>query len=295
MGFGSYSVSDRSERSTSRGYATKSAHEIFTQRSINNAMNPNGVRLRESRDSEEHPSSVPIIVALDVTGSMGSVPHHLVKEGLPKMMSGIMQAGIPDPQVLFLAIGDHECDRSPLQVGQFESNDELLDKWLTDVFLEGGGGGNAGESYFLAWYFAAQRTAHDAFDKRGQKGFLFTIGDEPTLKSLPKNVVREIMGDGQYDDYTAASLLDAAREKYHVYHLHIRETHSGSRKEVMEGWRQLMQDNLVIVDRKEDVSRIIAEIIVKNTPVSGAKPIDEQSDNVAETGSTGSVASDEML
>jgi ribosome modulation factor len=295
MGFGSYSVSDRSERSTSRGYATKSAHEIFTQRSINNAMNPNGVMLRESRDSEEHPSSVPIIVALDVTGSMGSVPHHLVKEGLPKMMSGIMQAGIPDPQVLFLAIGDHECDRSPLQVGQFESNDELLDKWLTDVFLEGGGGGNAGESYFLAWYFAAQRTAHDAFDKRGQKGFLFTIGDEPTLKSLPKNVVREIMGDGQYDDYTAASLLDAAREKYHVYHLHIRETHAGSRKETVDGWRQLMQDNLVIVDRKEDVSRIIAEIVVKNTPVSDAKPIDEQSDNVAETGSTGSVASDEML
>lgn len=295
MGFGSYSVSNRSDRSTSRGYATKSAHEIFTQRSINNAMNPNGVMLRESRDSEEHPSSVPIIVALDVTGSMGSVPHHLVKEGLPKMMSGIMQAGIPDPQVLFLAIGDHECDMSPLQVGQFESNDELLDKWLTDVFLEGGGGGNAGESYFLAWYFAAQRTAHDAFDKRGQKGFLFTIGDEPTLKSLPKNAVREIMGEGQYDDYTAASLLDAAREKYHVYHLHIRETHAGSRKETVDGWRQLMQDNLVIVDRKEDVSRIIAEIVVKNTPVSDAKPIDEQSDNVAETGSTGSVASDEML
>jgi hypothetical protein len=292
MGFGSYSFEDRSVRSTSLGYDTKSAHEIFTQRSINNAMNPEGVMLRESRDSEDHPNSVPIIVALDVTGSMGSVPHHLVKNGLPTMMSGIIQAGIPDPQVLFLAIGDHECDQSPLQVGQFESNDELLDKWLTDVYLEGGGGGNAGESYLLAWYFAAYRTEHDAFSKRGRKGFLFTIGDEPTLKNLPKNVVREIMGDGQYDNYTAASLLDAAREKYNVYHLHIRETNAGSRKETIDGWRQLMQDNLVVVDRKDDVPRIISEIIVSNTPATHA---DENADNVNKTGSTGDAEIDEML
>ena len=69
-------------------------------------------------------------------------------------MDKIIQSGIKDPQVLFLAIGDHECDTSPLQVGQFESSDELLEHWLTHVWLEGGGGGNRGESYALAWHFA---------------------------------------------------------------------------------------------------------------------------------------------
>jgi hypothetical protein len=271
MGGGLYSIDNRSVRATSLGYATKSAHEIFTQRSINNAMNPLGIKVRESRDSAEHPKSLAIILALDVTGSMGSVPHHLVKDGLPNIMGSIIQKGMPDPQLLFLAIGDHECDQSPLQVGQFESSDELLDKWLTDVYLEGGGGGNAGESYLLAWYFASFHTSIDCFEKRKEKGFLFTIGDEPTLKGIPKSRLQNIMGDGQYDNFSATVLFDKAREKYNVYHLHIRETGAGSRQETIDGWKQLIGDNLVLVERHEDVSRIISEIITKSLPGSAQK------------------------
>ena len=91
MGYGGYSMHSRSLRSEELGYTTKSAREIFKSKSINNAMNPNGIVIRESRDSEEHPNSVPIIIALDVTGSMGSVPHHLVKQGRPTMMESIMK------------------------------------------------------------------------------------------------------------------------------------------------------------------------------------------------------------
>lgn len=266
MGYGSYSYDDRTLRSNALGFTTKSRDEIFHQRSINNAMNPNGIAIRESRDSEEHPNSVAIILALDVTGSMGSVPHFLVKEGLPNIVANITTAGINDPQLLFLAIGDHECDDSPLQVAQFESSDELLDKWLTDVYLEGGGGGNAGESYLLAWYFAGFHTSIDCHEKRGQKGFLFTIGDEPTLKSVPKRSLQKIMGDGQFEEFSSHTLLEKAREKYHCYHLHIKETSAGSRRETIDGWKQLMGDDLIVVDNKNDVARIIAETIIKTQP-----------------------------
>jgi hypothetical protein len=194
---------------------------------------------------------------------MGSIPHFLVKEGLPHIMGNIIQRGIKDPQLLFLAIGDHECDTSPLQVGQFESSDELLDKWLTDVYLEGGGGGNAGESYLLAWYFAGLHTVIDCFEKRQQKGFLFTIGDEPTLPEIPANSLKKIMGNGQYKDYPASVLLDKARERYHVYHLHIKETSSGSQQSVMDGWKHTLGDNLIIVDRHAEIARIIPEIVSK--------------------------------
>jgi hypothetical protein len=263
MGGGTYSYSSRTLRASSSGYDTKSAQEIFTSRNINSAMNPFGVQIRESRDSAEHPNSLSIVLGLDVTGSMGSVPHFLVKEGLPLIMDNIIKSGIPDPQVLFLGIGDHECDKAPLQVGQFESSDALLDKWLTDIWLEGGGGGNGGESYLLAWYFASFHTAIDCFEKRNQKGILFTIGDEPTLKEIPANVLKNIMGDGQYEKYTADALISKASEKYDIYHIHIKETSSGSRQFVMDGWKQLLADNMIIANRKTDVASIITEIVCK--------------------------------
>ena len=192
MGNSSYSYSARSARSDAKGFYKKSMDEVFTQqkeRKIHESMSPKGVAKREARDSETHPNTVPVILNLDVTGSMMTIPDFLVKDGLPKMMGGLIQNGIPDATLLFTAIGDHECDRFPLQIGQFESGDEELDLWLTRTYLEKGGGGNAGESYLLAYYFAAFHTDIDAYSKRGQRGFLFTVGDEPGLKSLPGRAI----------------------------------------------------------------------------------------------------------
>jgi hypothetical protein len=272
MGGGTYCSTTRSVRAESLGYFTKSSTEIFQQKTVNNAMNPFGVDLRESRDSAEHPNSLAIVVALDVTGSMGSIPHFLVKDGLPHIMETIIDSGIKDPQVLFLGVGDHECDQAPLQVGQFESSDELLDKWLTTIFLEGGGGGNNGESYHLAWYFAGKHTAIDCFEKRKQKGFLFTIGDEPVLSSIPGSSLKGIMGKAQQDnDNPALALLDKAREKYNVYHIHLKEGSNGNRRDVMDGWKQLMGDNLIIIEDKRSVAEAIAKIVAPHkSPSQGA-------------------------
>jgi hypothetical protein len=226
-------------------------------------MSPHGIKVREAFDSEDHPKSLAIVLGLDVTGSMGTVPHFLVKDGLPNIMDRIIQGGIPDPALLFLGIGDHECDRSPLQVGQFESSDELLDKWLTDLWLEGGGGGNEGESYLLAWFFAAQHTSIDCFNKRKEKGFLFTIGDEPTLKNIPRSTLSKLMGEGQFEDYTADKLIEMASQKYKVYHIHIKETAAGGSQETIDGWKQLLHDNLIVADSKRDVAGIIADTVLK--------------------------------
>jgi len=263
MGGGTYCSTVRLARATDLGYFDKPSSEIFTQRSINNAMSPYNITTRESRDSKEHPNSLAIVLALDTTGSMGSIPNALVKNGLPAIVSNIIQKGITDPQILFMGVGDHEVDSAPLQVGQFESSDELLDKWLTTVYLEGGGGGNAGESYLLAWYFAGFKTSIDCFEKRKQKGFLFTIGDEPTLSDISVNAIKKIMGDGQYQTFTALELLDKARESYHVFHVHLKETGSGSRQYVIDGWKQLMQDSLIIAERHDQVANLIADKVIE--------------------------------
>lgn len=261
MGGGGYSISARHLRAETSGYYTKSAEETFSARNISKEMNPFNITLRESRDSEEHPESFPIIIALDVTGSMGRIPHDLLKTGLPRIMESIIRAGIQHPQVLFLAIGDHECDQAPLQVGQFESSDELLDHWLTSVYIEGGGGGNAGESYALAWLFASRYTETDSFVKRGRKGVLITIGDEPTLDYYSDGTQRRIFGDGIYSNMRAAQLLNDAMKTYECYHINTRFTMSGRREHVINGWRQLIVDHLLIADSLDDIPVLISETV----------------------------------
>lgn len=265
MGGSSYSFSARSIKSASLGYATKSLDDTFEQnklRKIHEQMTPKGVTLRESRDSETHPNSVPIIIALDLTGSMQRIPHDLVKDGLPKIMSGIIQNGIPDPQVLFLGVGDHEVDRAPFQISQFESGDDELDMWLTRTYIESGGGANAGESYSLAHYFAGKYCETDAWDKRKKKGFLFTIGDEASLLSYPKRALDEIFGEGsQNQTYTDVELLKMAQEKWEVFHIMPAKDSRGGRKY----WEALLGQNAIWIDDVNQIAKTIKDIVVANS------------------------------
>ncbi|WP_445711966.1 hypothetical protein [Flavobacterium sp.] len=263
MGGTKYNFSARLSKAAKEGYASKAANEIFTQnklRMAHESMNPNGVTFREARDSEANPNSYPIILGLDVTGSMGHIPHELVKEGLPKLMGGIIDGGVPDPALLFLGIGDHECDGYPLQVGQFESGDEELDMWLTRTYIESGGGGNAGESYLLAWYFAAFHTRTDAFEKRGQKGLLFTIGDEPNLKVLPASAIKEIMGSGE-QTYSDLELLAEAKKRYEVYHISV--LHSTRAQTAEIGWKEVLGENCISVEDYKTIPEVIKDIVCK--------------------------------
>jgi hypothetical protein len=242
------------------GAMHKSVQENFSRRA-DTEMSPYNV-LREARDSQEHPNTVPFIVALDVTGSMGVIPQMFLLEGLPTLMSVVFAAGVKDPQLCFAAIGDHEYDQAPLQVGQFESSDELVDKWLQKVWPERGGGGNNGESYMLAWLFAAYQTITDSFEKRGQKGFLFTIGDEHVLKVIPESYIKNITGLSQVKT-SSAELLEEARKKYHVYHIHTLETSSGSSDRVQRGWKEMMGEDCIFVKSFKDIPDVIGKKIVQ--------------------------------
>lgn len=269
MGYTSYSTEDRYSRAITSGFYTKSASSIFTQSKegkIHESMNPKGIKFRECFDSESHPNTVPIVLSLDVTGSMGKIPHELVKDGLPKIMGTLIQNGVEDASLLFLAVGDHEYDNYPLQIGQFESGDVELDLWLTRTYIEGGGGGNAGESYSLAWYFAANHTKLDSYDKRGKKGFIFTIGDEPCLNSIPKHVIKEICDDSIQDSLDVHQLLKEVEVMYNVYHLHILEGNAGKRS--LGYWKELLGERCIEVTNYQDIPKLIANTIILNNPSS---------------------------
>jgi hypothetical protein len=200
---------------------------------------------------------------------MGSIPAYLIKNKLGILMETLINHKIPDAQIMFLAVGDHECDNSPLQVGQFESGTEQINQWLKNIYIESGGGGNGGESYALAWLVAGRHTSIDCFEKRGLKGFLFTIGDEPNLENYPHESLQKIMGYEELTttgsllsifknkNFTATQLVQEAQRLFHVFHLIVNQPGST----VISGWKKLLGEHAIVVDNYENVAEVMASTV----------------------------------
>lgn len=258
MGYSSYSHDSRSARTLN--FRSKSFDDTFEQqrkRQIHPDMDPKGIRLRESRDSELHPNATPIILGLDITGSMQMIPHELIKEGLPKMVSRLQELGISSPAILFQGIGDSKCDYYPFQIGQFESGDKEMDLWLTRTYVEGNGGGNGGESYIWAWYFAANHIQTDAWDKRGEKGFLFTIGNEPPHEQLTSSEFRGVMGI-DHETVSMEDLYKKASERWHIFHLCV-----NNREDACPKWKSFLGENAIPVTDYRKIPEVVAGIVAK--------------------------------
>lgn len=91
MGGGSWTVNSYTARVAHKAETGKSTFDYHdtmastTPRSgwkAHDTLNPSGVKFRESRDSAEHPESLPIAVLFDVTGSMLDIPKTLQKKGI---------------------------------------------------------------------------------------------------------------------------------------------------------------------------------------------------------------------
>ena len=257
MGSGNYSHT--AHEALLRNRANIPVQQVFRQSKCHPMMNPKGVKLRESRDSNDHPESLGIVFALDVTGSMGEIPRILATKQLPIFMKTLMDCQIKDPQLLFMAIGDAAYDSAPLQVGQFESTAELMDQWLTWSFLEGGGGKLGQESYELGMYFLAMHTEMDCMTKRNKKGYLFMTGDEEPYPILSRHAVETIVGD-RLDEDIACKEIIAELQKTYIPFFIIPDRARAKRCE--RKWRDLLGDHVLCLDAPQDVCFVAAGAIL---------------------------------
>jgi hypothetical protein len=264
MGYGTYS--DTSYRSFSTANAGATTNQLFTNTKIDESRKVDNLTVREARDSEDHPKSFPIIVGLDVTGSMGYIPTEIIKNGLGTLVGDAIKGGIPDPAIMFLAIGDQHYDSAPIQVGQFESSDQLLVESLKTIYIERGGGGDQQESYLLAWYVAANYTATDNWDKRGKKGLLITIGDEGNHAEF--DTEKKFFGVGQGTKYTDKELLESAQEKWDIYHIHANDANynvaTARGQQVLNYWKDALGQNVIVINNHKDIPAKIAELIIQH-------------------------------
>ena len=135
MGSGSWTSHDWDGYSRS-SISGKSAAGIYTSRSTANEFDPLNVTIRESRDGADHPESNAIIIGLDVTGSMSDILEGVAKKLNVLVTEVLNRKPIPDPQIMFNAIGDAMCDSSPFQVTQFESDIRIAEQ-LTKLYFFG--------------------------------------------------------------------------------------------------------------------------------------------------------------
>jgi hypothetical protein len=256
MGHGSYSY--EAHEAMTRARSDQPVQEVFTQVHCHPLMDPRGVKVRESRDSAAHPRSLGIVFALDVTGSMGEIPEMLARQYLPSFMKTLLDSGVEDPQVLFMAVGDAVHDRAPLQVGQFESAERQMDQWLTWSYLEGGGGTFGIESYELGMYFAARHMQMDCWAKRQHRGYFFMTGDERPYPYVSRKQVGELIGAPLEKDLPTAQVVDELQRTFEPFFL----VPDLARLPYCEReWRELLGDRVISMESPADTVAVAAGLV----------------------------------
>lgn len=90
---------------------------------------------------------------------------------------------------------------------------------MRELWLEGGGGENSGESNCLAHAFAGLKTSHDAKEKRGKRGFLFTVCDGPVHDGVERDQLARVLGVEARRGITGREAVRLASEAYDVFHI----------------------------------------------------------------------------
>lgn len=273
MGGGSWtSKAYKTHSTTTRGFTdmdafySASVQELYRSRSLDSALNPYKA-IRECCDSDEHPNTIPVILALDVTGSMGSAAEAVAKQ-LGEIMENLYKE-VKDVEFMTMAIGDLSYDRAPIQSSQFESDIRIAEQ-LEKVYFEKGGGGNHWESYTAAWYFGLNNTKLDCW-KRGKKGIIITMGDEPMNPYLPKRQLEANLGCSLQGDVNTSELYQEVIEKFDVYHLGVNDNRTSFwryKDEINRTFGELLGQNYIEVNC-DNLGNVISDIIINNVNRTG--------------------------
>lgn len=271
MGCGSWDTRSFVSYSTSKGYDTDSRgvvtgsysnQEMFKAKNIDAALDPKGV-IRECCDNEEHPNTLPVILALDVTGSMGQTAVEIAKR-LNEIMTKLY-GQIKDVEFMIMGIGDLAYDTYPIQASQFESDIRIAEQ-LDKIYFEFGGGGNAYESYTAAWYFGVHHTNLDCW-KRNKKGVIITIGDEQLNPHLPilswRSGLAAVTGDTLQADVETKDLYPEAAKKFDIYHINVNHRGGYDQRGIKESFLEYLdEDHFRTIDRVDDIADEIVKIVV---------------------------------
>lgn len=268
-GGGSYydrDVTDRSLRTT-RGFSSV-AEEKLSRREADKALLPFNRRVKCESKS-------PIVFAFDVTGSMGTLPR-IIYDKMPMIVGQIIERGyLNDPAISVAAIGDVEGsyvgdrgDDAPIQIGDFTMM-RNLDEWLGKIWLEGGGGGQAKESYELTLYFYARNCDLT----NAETPFFIITGDEGFRENLRATELNKRFG-GTHESTNSQTIFDELKVKFkgNVFLVHRYYTNTND-QEIVDQWQKALgKDNVIQLGSDLAIADTILGLIAITT---GSRTLDE--------------------
>ena len=239
--------------------ANYTVQDLYKSHALSKELDPFKV-MRECCDSEEHPNTIPVIFALDVTGSMGGTAAKVAQQ-LNVIMTKLYEQ-IPDVEFAIMGIGDLAYDEAPIQLSQFES-DIRIQEHLDKVYFEAGGGGNDYESYTAAWYMGLYHCKLDCW-KRNKKGIIITLGDEPLNPYLGKDVLHRVTGDALQTDVETVPLYKEVIKKFDVYHIGVEDngnSYSWHKSAIESSWRRILKDHFKVANLN-NLTTMVSDIII---------------------------------
>lgn len=247
-----------------------SLEQVYTSRKLDESLDPKGFKVRECVNSDEHPNTIPVILALDVTGSMGGACKETA-EALGVIMTDLYKK-FKDIEFCVMGIGDLAYDSAPIQMSQYESDIRIAES-LDKIYVEHGGGGNSYESYTAAWYMALKRTKLDCIEKHGRKGIIITMGDEPLNPYLPVDKLNHFVNGNEQANVETGVLYEEVSKKFDVYHIAVddsADSYHYYKDEIKESFGKVLGDHLK-VSTINDLSKTIVECVTDS--VNGGKTL----------------------
>lgn len=154
----------------------------------------------------------PLIIAIDVTGSMASWPFEIF-DRLPLLYNTLSQYR-EDLEICFIAVGDGKVDQFPMQATSF-ANGFDLEQQLGALFGEGGGG-DAPESYGLLAHWV---NTHVKLHNLQEQPFLIIFGDAPMHPMVEKDQVKAIFGDDITHSYESDTAWQQVTRNWNTWFL----------------------------------------------------------------------------
>lgn len=188
----------------------------------------------------------PLVIACDVTGSMGEWPATIFSK-LPYLEHEGQEYLGEDMEISFAAVGDAYSDNYPLQIQDFAKKADLKSA-LEKLIHEKGGGGSSEESYDLA----ASYYAHNCeMPKAIRKPIFIFIGDEGVYQTLNEDHTNRWARVTSSEKINPTALFESLKKKFNVYVIRKPYNCSGNNPSpaetrIKDQWCKLLGDDHVV-------------------------------------------------